>query len=81
MLITVLPVCGTQVASGDFSLLAKGFLFEKGQKVRPLEQITVAGNFFAMLKAIRAMGSDLRFPRGGMGSPSVDVGELSIAGE
>lgn len=72
---------GTQVASGDFSLLAKGFLFEKGQKVRPLEQITVAGNFFAMLKAIRAMGSDLRFPRGGMGSPSVDVGELSIAGE
>ncbi|MEA5014687.1 MAG: TldD/PmbA family protein [Candidatus Limiplasma sp.] len=72
---------GTDAVSGDFSLLAKGFLLEKGRKVRPLEQITVAGNFFAMLKAIRTMGGDLRFPRGGMGSPSVDVGELSIAGE
>lgn len=72
---------GANAVSGDFSLLSKGFLIENGEKVRPLEQITVAGNFFTLLKNIRAMGSDLRFPRGGMGSPSVDVGELSIAGQ
>ena len=71
---------GANAVSGDFSLYAKGFLFENGKRVRPVDQITVAGNFFDMLKAVRALGSDLRFPRGGMGSPSVDVGELTIGG-
>ncbi len=71
---------GADAISGDFSLLSKGYLFENGRRVRPVEQITVAGNFFALLKGIRAMGNDLRFPGGGMGSPSMDVGELSVAG-
>ena len=71
---------GANAVSGDFSLYAKGFLFENGIRVRPVDQITVAGNFFDMLKAIRALGCDLRFPRGGMGSPSVDAGELTIGG-
>ena len=71
---------GANAVSGDFSLYAKGFLFKNGIKVHPVDQITVAGNFFDMLRAIRALGSDLRFPRGGMGSPSVDVGELTIGG-
>ncbi len=72
---------GANAVSGDFSLLSKGFLLQNGKKIRPVEQITLAGNFFQMLLNIRAMGNDLRFPKGGMGSPSVDVGELSVAGE
>ncbi|MCL1854727.1 MAG: TldD/PmbA family protein [Clostridia bacterium] len=71
---------GANAVSGDFSLYAKGFFFENGARARPVDQITVAGNFFDMLKSIRAVGSDLRFPRGGMGSPSVDAGELTIGG-
>jgi PmbA protein len=46
-----------------------------------VEQITIAGNFFEMLKGIRAIGADLRFPSGGIGAPSVDVGTLSVAGK
>ena len=72
---------GAEVVSGDFSLLSKGYLVKGGKRVRAVEQITVAGNFFAVLKQVRALGNDLRFPAGGFGAPSVDVGELSVAGK
>jgi PmbA protein len=71
---------GADSVSGDFSLLAKGFLVKDGKIERPVEQVTVAGNFYQMLKSVRAVGSDLTFPQGEFGSPSVDVGKLSIAG-
>lgn len=71
---------GANPISGDFSLLAKGYVFQEGKRTQAVEQITVAGNFFALLKNIRAFADDLRFPHGGMGSPSADVGEMSVAG-
>ena len=72
---------GADEVSGDFSLLAKGFQVKGGKRELPVEQITVAGNFFELLKNIRAVGSDLRFLPGGFGSPSVDAGTLSVAGK
>lgn len=71
---------GANAVSGDFSLLSKGYAFHDGKRSQAVEQITVAGNFYEMLKNIRELASDLRFPFGGMGSPSVDVGELSVSG-
>ncbi|MDR1263307.1 MAG: TldD/PmbA family protein [Oscillospiraceae bacterium] len=72
---------GANDISGEFSLLSKGYRVRGGKKAEPVEQITVAGNFFDMLKHIKAVGSDLRFPFGGAGSPSVWVGTLSVAGK
>ena len=40
----------------------------------------MAGNFYTLLKEIVAVGSDLTFPFGGVGSPSVWVKTLSVAG-
>lgn len=71
---------GANAVSGDFSLLSKGYLFRNGKRVKPVEQITVAGNFLEVLKNIRELGRDLRFPQSGIGSPSIDVGELSVGG-
>jgi PmbA protein len=71
---------GADAVSGDFSLLSKGFLVKDGKPVRPVEQITIAGNFYEMLKSVRTVGSDLAFPEGAVGSPSMDVGKLSVAG-
>ncbi len=71
---------GANPVSGDFSLLSKGYTFAKGKRGMPVEQITVAGNYYELLQNIRELASDLRFPDGGMGSPSADVGELSISG-
>lgn len=72
---------GANVVSGDFSLLAQGYTIENGKKGKPVERVTVAGNFFEMLKNIRAIGSDLIFPGSPFGSPSVDIGEITVAGE
>ena len=71
---------GANAISGDFSLIAKGYTVKNGKKDAAVEQITVAGNFYQLLKNIRAVGSDLTFPSGGIGSPTLDVGEISVAG-
>jgi len=75
---------GTNAISGDFSVSADGFLVEDGKIVKPVEQITVAGNFYKLLKNIETVGSDLRFHSAGVrgiGMPSVLVSELNIGGE
>lgn len=75
---------GANQISGDFSLLAKGFAVRGGQKAEPVEQITVAGNFFAVLKDVVAVADDLAFglPGGSLvGSPTIWVKALSVAGK
>ena len=72
---------GANPISGDFSLIAQGYTVKDGKKDQPVEQITVAGNFYQLLKNIRAVGSDLCFPGSSIGSPSVDVGEIAVAGK
>ena len=72
---------GANTTSGDFSLLSKGYLLAEGKRVRPVEQITVAGNFYRLLKDIRALANDLTFPASGVGAPSVDVGTLTVSGK
>ena len=72
---------GANAISGDFSLIAQGYTVKNGQKDAPVEQITVAGNFYTLLKNIRAVGSDLEFVGSPVGSPSIDVGEMNIAGK
>jgi len=72
---------GASAVTGDFSLAAKGFMIENGKKSFPVEQITVAGNFFTLLKDIEQVGSDLKFPMSSIGCPSIVVKELSVAGK
>lgn len=75
---------GANPVSGDFSLAAFGYLIEKGKIVRPVNQITIAGNFIAMLQDVVRVGNDLNFglPSGSMiGSPSLLVKSLAVAGK
>ena len=73
---------GANAISGDFSLQANGFLYEKGQLVKAVEQITVAGNFYELLKNVDTVASDLRFYAGsGLGAPSLLVNGLKVSGE
>ena len=72
---------GANAVSGDFSLLSRGFEVKGGQKVRAVEQFTVAGNFYKLLESIEAVGSDLIFEGSPIGSPCVKVTSLSVAGE
>lgn len=72
---------GANSITGDFSLAAKGFYIENGTKTFPVEQVTVAGNFFTLLKDIEEVSSDLKFPMSSIGSPSVKIKSLSVAGK
>lgn len=75
---------GANAISGDFSLSAEGFWLERGQIVRPVEQITIGGNFYTMLKLIEEVGNDLKFiiqgSNGVMGAPMIMIKRLSVAG-
>ena len=72
---------GANPISGDFSLIAKGFRVKDGKQGAPVEQVTIAGNFYQLLKDIRAVGSDLEFKGSGIGAPSVDAGTIHVSGK
>ena len=72
---------GANSITGDFSLAAKGFYIKDSKKQFPIEQITVAGNFFDVLKNVKKIGNDLKFPLSNIGSPSCIVEGLTIAGK
>jgi len=75
---------GANAITGDFSLLAEGFTVKDGKKDRPVEQITVAGNFYELLKDVLAVGNDLTFgfPGGAaIGIPSIRLAGVAVAGQ
>ncbi|MEA4971692.1 Metalloprotease PmbA [bioreactor metagenome] len=71
---------GANPVSGDFSLSAEGFLIENGKISAPIEQITVAGNFFKIIEGIKLVADDLKFGMNGVGAPSVLIENISISG-
>ena len=72
---------GVNPISGDFSLKASGFHIVKGQVVRPVSLIVMAGNFFNLLKQVEVVGSDLFLSIEGIGSPSIKINKIAISGE
>ncbi len=71
---------GVNTVTGDVSLGATGLWIEGGELAYPVEEVTVAGNLLAMLQDIQAVGSDLEF-RGSIASPTLLVGEMTVAGQ
>lgn len=72
---------GANAVSGDFSLGAKGFLIRNGRIDHPVNQITIAGNFFELLRDIEQVGSDLEFGASCFASPTLMIRSLSVAGK
>lgn len=74
---------GANQVSGEFSLSARGFYVEDGRINRPVDQITISGNFLQLLKDIKLLGNDFKMglPRSGhIGSPSVLIKSLDVSG-
>ncbi|MCX7739679.1 MAG: TldD/PmbA family protein [Meiothermus sp.] len=73
---------GANPISGEFSLQALGLWVEGGEVAYPVENFTVAGNFLELLSRITALGTELEWNpmMGIVGSPMVEVAELSFAG-
>lgn len=70
---------GYNPVTGDYSFQAQGFWVERGEKVHPVDGVTVAGRSLDMLKAIVAVGNDLEF-RTTVASPTLLIAEMTVGG-
>jgi PmbA protein len=80
LLVTELMGHGVNGVTGDYSRGASGFWVENGRLAYPVHEITIAGNLKPMYRDIVALGDDLDV-RGGIRTPSLLIGEMTIAGE
>jgi PmbA protein len=73
---------GVNPVSGTFSVGASGRLIEGGELGTPVRELTIASDLVSMLKAVRAVGSELRWmPTGGsVKAAPVLVGEMAVSG-
>lgn len=71
---------GANPISGEFSVGATGRRIGPGGTLgEPLREMTVASTLPAMLAGVRAVGEDLRF-FSSVGTPSILIGEMTVAG-
>ncbi len=72
---------GADAVSGEFSFGASGFLCRDGKRVQAVRGITVAGNFYQMLKEIDAVGDALQHDSSrDFYAPQIRFSRLNIAG-
>lgn len=79
LLLTDLMGSGVNPVTGDYSRGAAGFWVEKGRIVRPVSEITIAGNLRDMYRGIVGVGCDTD-RRGGVLTGSILVDRMTIAG-
>ena len=70
---------GANPISGEFSVGATGLRIADGSLGEPLREMTIASTLPEMLAGVSGVGSDLRF-FSSVGTPSILIGEMSLAG-
>jgi PmbA protein len=70
---------GANPISGEFSVGATGLRIQGDALGEPLREMTIASTIPDMLKAVVAVGNDLRFFTA-VGVPSILIGEMTVAG-
>ncbi len=73
---------GVNPVSGTFSVGASGRLIEGGELGTPVRELTIASDLVSMLKAVRSVGSQVRWvPFGGsVKAPPILVNEMTVSG-
>lgn len=70
---------GINMASGDFSIPAAGFLIEGGRLTRPVRGVSIGGNLFELLRSVDKLGNDLTWFQS-LGCPTFSVSTIKIGG-
>jgi PmbA protein len=70
---------GANPISGEFSVGATGLRVVHGALGEPLREMTIASTLPEMLRSVAGVGDDLRF-FSGVGTPSLLIGEMTLAG-
>ena len=71
---------GCSALSGELSVGAQGFLVEDGEIVRPVDQITISGDGFRMLRDVAAVGDSYDDPFASRRVPDLLVSSLKVSG-
>ncbi len=73
---------GVNPVTGVFSVGASGRAIRGGELTEPLREFTIASDLVAMLRAVRAAGSEPRWvPFGGsVSTPALLIGEMTVSG-
>jgi PmbA protein len=71
---------GCNPLSGDISIGVQGFLVERGKRVQPVDSVTLAGNFYDLMKNIQALGKDYQPNLSRLFIPPLLVQGLALAG-
>ncbi len=89
-LLTAYPKClyvtslegasGCSSVSGEISIGIQGFLYEQGQRVQPVEGVTMSSNFFDMIRQIKGLSCDYTETRSSVKVPDTLVETMFLAG-
>lgn len=71
---------GFKESTGDISMPAEGFLYEKGKLVGPVDQFVVSGNILDLLRDIDELGNEYDKPGSSCICPDVLIKSMSFAG-
>jgi PmbA protein len=71
---------GCSAISGEISIGAQGFLYENGERVRPVDRITLSTNFFDVLQNIQGFSNEYSDAFSSVKVPDVLVDNVHVAG-
>ena len=83
LLITDIPIgiFHSSVETGEFSAVASSvFLIEDGEKKRPLEPVSIAGNFYKGLEQLLGVGNNIEITSLFVTTPSLLIDGISVTG-
>ena len=72
---------GLNPQSGNFSLIAQGFMIKEGKLAEPVSLITVAGNLFTLFNDVKEVGSNVELKTNSYSVPSLYIKELQVSGK
>lgn len=71
---------GCNPLSGDISIGVQGYLVQGGRRVQAVDSVTIAGNFYDLLKNIRAFGNAVQPNLSSLFIPALLIEGLTVSG-
>ncbi len=71
---------GCSAISGDISIGVQGFLYQNGIRIRPLDKITLSGNYFDVLHKIEDISNEYSDSYSSMKVPDILISSMNISG-
>ena len=71
---------GCSAVSGEISIGVQGFLYEQGNRIRPIDRVTLSINFFDLLLRVRGLSNQYSDTFSSVKVPDVLLEEVNVSG-